>query len=484
MRLLFVVFLLASMSFYSCDRKMDKPDVLFIAVDDMNDWISPLGGRDDMHTPNLDKLASKGMLFTNAHCSAPACNPSRTSLMTGVSPGTSGIYANASRWRSSPVLKNAKTIPEYFSENGYTVKGGGKIFHALSWIQTAYGIDQNDSTIWDEYFPSSSRSLPESVWPESYEVSDVATVTWESVAGAGTSGRPSYFFDWGPLGENEDMADYKVVDWAVSELKKEHDKPLFLAVGIFRPHIPWFVPGEYFDLYPKDERDLPQVLENDLDDVSPVGLRWLRRNWQKWMLENNLWKDAVQSYEASISFSDAMLGKLIRGLEESGRADNTIIVLWSDHGMHIGEKEQWEKFTLWEESTRVPLIFVVPGKTIPGSRSAEAVSLLDVYPALVELTGGEKPEQLEGENIVPLLSDPTAVKESPAITTFHRNNHAVRTERWRYIRYHNGDEELYDHNNDPGEYHNLADSAELKPVIEGLRKWLPVVNAREINLRD
>ncbi|MEA1886123.1 MAG: sulfatase [Bacteroidota bacterium] len=471
-----LIFLILLLSVISCHKEDRQPDVIFIAIDDMNDWVTPLGGRENMHTPNLDALVARGMIFENAHCTAPACCPSRTSVMTGVRPSTSGVYANTQLWRESPVLENALTIPEFFRKQGYIVKGGGKIFHALSWIQTAYGTDQNDSTIWDEYYPSKSRSLPPAVWPESYEVNDIGTVTWDNIAGAGTEARPPYYFDWGPLGEEEDMADYKVVDWAIHELKKIHDKPLFLAVGIFRPHIPWFAPREYFDMYPVDERELPGILENDLEDVSPVSYRWLRRKWQDWILENDLWKEAVQGYEACISFSDAMLGRLIKGLDESGRADNTIIVLWSDHGMHIGEKEQWEKFTLWEESTRVPLVFIVPGVTKPGSRSDEAVSLLDIYPTLVSLSGEEQFEQLEGTDLLPLLKDPGAERGEPAITTYHKDNHSVRTERWRYIRYFNGDEELYDHNNDPDEFYNLADSAELKPLIEELSEWLPEIN--------
>jgi arylsulfatase A-like enzyme len=464
----------------SCTDAPTRPDILFIAVDDLNDWITPLGGRPDMHTPNLDALASRGMVFTNAHCSAPASCPSRASIMTGVRPSTSGIYDNNNLWRESPVLQSAVTIPEYFRTQGYTVKGGGKIFHALSWIQTAYGIDQNDSTIWDDYFPSLSRSLPPDLWPESYTIDSILTVRWDNMAGAGTQGRPSYFFDWGPLGESEDMSDYKVVDWAVGELNKTHDKPLFLAVGIFRPHIPWFAPQEYFDLYPMEDRELPKILENDLDDVSQAMAHTLRRGWQKWMIENNQWKNAVQGYEACISFSDAMLGRLLQGLKESGREDNTIIVLWSDHGMHIGEKEQWEKFTLWEESTRVPLMVVVPGLTKPGSRSSEAVSLLDVYPTLVDLVGGTSFSQLEGTSLIEILKDPSTERIDPAITTHNMNNHAIRTERYRYIKYSNGDEELYDHATDPDEFFNLALRPDSRGIMDSLSVWLPIVNAERI----
>jgi arylsulfatase A-like enzyme len=478
-RLTLILFILVSLVISSCNKQSPMPDVLFISVDDMNDWITPLGGRDNMHTPNLDRLSSMGMLFENAHCTAPACCPSRTSVMTGVRPSTSGVYSNNSLWRESPVLRSALTIPEFFRTKGYTVKGGGKIFHALTWIQTAYGVDQNDSTIWDDYYPSMSRSLPDDVWPETYSIDPKGTVTWENVAGNGTPGRPSYFFDFGPMGTDEEMGDFKVVDWAINELNAPRDKPLFLAVGIFRPHIPWFVPEKYFSLYDPAERSLPEFMENDLDDVSSVGISWIRRSWHRWMLENNQWANAVQAYEASISFSDAMIGRLLDGLEKSGRADNTIIILWSDHGMHIGEKQQWEKFTLWEESTRVPLIVIAPGVTKPGSRSSEAVSLLDIFPTLVDLAGGEPFSQLEGVSLTPLLDDPTSLREEPAITTYHQNNHSVRTERWRYIRYNNGDEELYDHQTDPDEYYNLAYDNQYRDVIDSLAKWLPEVNFRE-----
>ena len=463
----------------SSDQKI-KPNILFIAVDDMNDWITPLGGRADMQTPNLDALAARGMIFTNAHCSAPACCPSRASIMTGVRPSTSGIYDNINLWRKSPVLKDAVTIPEYFRSQGYTVRGGGKIFHALSWIQTAYGMDQNDSSIWDDYFPSRSRSLPPEEWPESYSIDNNGTVTWDPVTGKNTEGRPPYFFDWGTLGEAENKSDYKVVDWAIGELNKKNDKPLFLAVGIFKPHIPWFAPQKYFDLYPVERIELPKILENDLDDVSPVILPSIRRDWHKWIIKNSLWRNAIQGYEACISFSDAMIGKLLKGLKESGNEDNTIIVLWSDHGFHLGEKEQWEKFTLWEEATKVPLIFVVPGITKASSHSSEAVSLLDVYPTLVDLTGGKVFEQLEGKSLKGILTDPSQTRNDPAITTWLKDNHSVRNSRYRYIRYCNGDEELYDHSSDPDEFYNLAEDTRNRALMDQLSEWLPKLNADEI----
>jgi arylsulfatase A-like enzyme len=457
------------------------PNVLFIAIDDLNDWVNCIGGRPGTITPNLDRLAARGVLFTNAHCSAPACNPSRASIMTGVRPSTSGVYYNRQDWRKSPALAKAITIPEFFRSKGYSAVGGGKIFHCLSWIKNSYGTQRNDPDIWDEYYPSKIEPMPEAAWPDGAEVREDGYVTWKPLAGAGSPKRPSHFFDWSPLKvTDEGMADYKVVDWAMGELKKKHERPFFQAVGIFRPHIPWFVPQKYFDLYPLDKLELPKIKENDLADCSKVGQGFCRRSWHTWVAESGQWKRAVQGYLASISFADAQLGRLIDALDASDYSDNTIVVLWSDHGMHIGEKEHWEKFTLWEEATRVPLMITAPGIDSPGRKCSQPVTLLDVFPTLVELCGHRTFDQLEGTSLKNLLLDAGARKQRPAITTWGPNNHAVRTERWRYIHYRNGDEELYDHKNDPDEFSNIADRKEHDGLKESLGKWLPKVNADSV----
>jgi len=291
-------------------------------------------------------------------------------------------------------------------------------------------------------------------------------------------GAPS-FFDWGPIGRPiETMPDHKVVDWAIGELNKPHEKPFFQAVGIFRPHIPWYVPKRFFDLYPLDKIKLPYVKEGWLEKLPPAAQKSgaVRRRWHKWVVQSGEWKKAVQGYLASISFTDWQLGRLLDAFDAGACAGNTIVVLWTDHGFHLGDKETWEKFTLWEESTRVPLIFVVPGLTRPGARCSRPASLLDIYPTLVELAGLAPNPKLEGVSLLAQLRDPDAPRQAPAVTTHGRNNHTVRSERYRYIRYENGDEELYDHRNDTGEWDNLAADPKYDTVRKALAAWLPKVN--------
>jgi len=319
-------------------------------------------------------------------------------------------------------------------------------------------------------FPATAKKLgTDSRW--SFE--------WPRVA-AGRGERPDirvpYYMDWGPLPPAADKyADEQVVDWATGELQKNQTKPLFLGVGIFRPHIPWFVPQKYCDLYPLDQVVTPPV--RDWRKGLPPAAQAMgeeRRRWHYWIAANGLWRNAVQGYLAAISFADAQLGRLLDALDAGPYARNTVIVLWGDNGFHLGEKETWEKFTLWEESDRVPLIFVVPGVTNPGSRCTRAVSLLDVYPTLVELAKpGPPPQKLEGTSLVPLLKNPKAERVIPAITSFEPGNHSVRTERWRYTRYKNGNEELYDHELDPNEYNNLADDEKHRSIKTDLAKWMP-----------
>jgi len=428
----------------------EKPNVLFLAVDDLNDWTGFLGGAyQPVDTPNLDRLAARGVFFSRAYCSAPACNPSRASLLTGVRPSTSGVYYNANPWRAQ--MPDAVTLPQHFMAAGYTVHGAGKIFHGRF----------RDPQSWHVYF-----ARPKTMYPENRPVNGIPRTA---------------HFDWGPIpGSDQDMGDTHVVQFGVDFLREKHDKPFFLAVGLFRPHLPWYVPQKYFDRYPLDGIKLPKVKQDDLDDVPPLGRKMARPEGDHAKVRKyNQWEKAVQGYLASITYADGQIGRVLDALDRSPSADHTIIVLWTDHGWHLGEKHHWRKFTLWEEADRVPMIFIVPGLTRPGTRCERTVSLLDIYPTLADLCGLPVGEHLEGDSLRPLLADPEAKWDRPVVTTHGRNNHAVRSERYRYIRYSDGAEELYDHEQDSMEWTNLADDPKLAEVKEDLARSLPEVNVEE-----
>ncbi len=427
-------------------KAQQKYNVLFIAVDDMNDWVGPFGGYPGIKTPNIDRLAKKGVVFQKAYCAAPACNPSRASLLTGISPATSGVYHNNQPWR--PVLKDAVTIPQYFTANGYEVKGAGKIFH------NAF----NDLPSWPVYF-----DVPHSPEPPKAPVNGFA------------------HFDWSPVAvQDEDMGDFKVVNQGIDFFAKRHEKPFFLAIGLTRPHLPWYVPQKYFDQYPLSEVKLPQVIKNDLADVPGAGVKIAKPNGDhKFITEHKQWEKAVQGYLASITFADGQLGRLLDALEKSDYAKNTVIVFFGDHGWHLGEKEHWRKFALWEEASRVPFIVYAPGISELNGVSSRTVNLIDIYPTLIDLCKLPEKKNLAGRSIVPLLKKPETKWEFPSVTTHGFGNHAVRSEQYRYIHYNDGSEELYDHNADPHEWTNLAKDAKFASVKENLAKWLPRTNAKD-----
>jgi len=437
-----------------------KPNVLFIAIDDLNDWIGALGGHPQARTPNLDRLAGNAVLFTRAYCAAPACNPSRAALMTGILPSTSGVYHNPQPWRKA--MPDAVTLPQHFTAHGYWSAGAGKIYHG----------NYPDPASWQTYFPDQKRNKPGDPKPDNLPVNGIPKTA---------------HFDWGPVDRPPAaMGDYKVADWIIGQLNKKREKPFFLACGIYRPHLPWYAPKKYFDLFKEDEILLPKVLEDDLKDIPPAGVRIARPGGDHAKVKSyKQWKKAVHGYLASIAFADEQVGRVVDALEKSPHAENTIIVLWTDHGWHLGEKEHWRKFTLWEDATRTPLMFVVPkglAKALPkgtraGNRVDTPVGLIDIYPTLVELCGLKKNKALEGQSLLPLLKDPKAEWKRPALTTHGRNNHALRTSRWRYIRYADGSEELYDHDADPDEWTNLASRNESKAILKDLSGWFPTRNA-------
>jgi arylsulfatase A-like enzyme len=431
-----------------------RRNILFIAIDDLNDWVGVLGGNPQTRTPNLDRLAKQGVLFTNAHCAAPLCNPSRAALMTGIRPATSGVYTNGQPFRQSPVSKNAVTLPMHLRAHGYRVIGSGKIYHG--------GFP--DPPSWDEYWPSQQQNKPPDPQPPNLPAN--------GIPGSGN-------MDWGPVDNpDEDMGDMKVAEWVSRHLAKRVTEPLFLGCGIFRPHLQWYVPRKYFEMFPVDRIQLPPVKEDDLDDVPPIGLKFARPDGDhKRITSHGKWREAVQAYLASIAFSDAAVGRVLRALETGPNAGDFSIVLWSDHGWHLGEKLHWRKFTLWEEATRNVLMASIPGITRPGGRCRRPVSLLDVYPTLIDVCGLAPRKELEGRSLIAQLKDPAAAREAPALTTYLRGNHSVRDERWRYIRYSDGGEELYDHDRDPQEWTNLAVKPEFQKLKAQLAQWLPKTDA-------
>ena len=420
-----------------------KPNVLFIAIDDLNHWVQYLGRNEQVQTPNINRLASRGVRFTRSYCAAPVCNPSRAALMSGLLPSTSGVYDNGTDWRK--VIGESLPLTMTLRKNGYYAAGAGKIYHE------AFRRDSE----WDDYLQK-ERGDPQ---PKGNNL--------------GVGG-----IRFAPLDcEDKDMQDYRIVSWTLEQLKKKHDKPFFLGCGLHKPHMPWNVPRKYYNLYPLEKIILPKVLENDLDDVPPVGVAMARPEGDHaQILKSGRWKDAVQGYLAAISFCDAMVGRLLDGLDQSDYKDNTIIVFWGDHGWHLGEKLHWRKFTLWEEATRAPLIWVAPGVTKPDSVCQRTVDFMSIYPTLMDLCGLPTPKHVEGVSIRKLLAEPDAPWDRPARTTYLHNNHAVRSENWRYIRYHDGSEELYDETKDPLEWTNLAKDSRFSSIKADLAKWLPKVN--------
>ncbi|QDT10841.1 sulfatase-like hydrolase/transferase [Stieleria marina] len=439
-----------------------RPNVLFISVDDLNDWVGCLQGHPQARTPNIDRLADSGVLFTNAHCSSPSCNPSRTAVMTGIPCYRSGLYDNRQRMRN--ILPTAELIPRYFSRHGYWSAGSGKILH--------YFID-GDS--WDQYFPKrfTENPFPRTLYPEKRPVSLPRGGKWQYIE-----------TDWGGLdvSDEEFGGDWLVSDWIGKQLRKQHDQPFFLACGIYRPHEPWFVPQKYFDLFPLDEIQLPPGYRaNDLDDLPSAGKALGPNRYFKHIQEQGQWKQGIQGYLASIAFADAMVGRVLNSLEQGPNSDNTIVMLWSDHGWHLGEKQHWQKYTAWRSCSRVPLVVKVPSGTTglpagtqPGQRCDEPVSLASLYSTLTELAGLPAKDGSTEPSLVPLLDDPQAKWDHAAVTHLQTpNNYGISGKRFRYIHYDNGNEELYDIQADPYEWTNLAEDAKYTQQKEALRKHAP-----------
>ena len=450
---------------FSCSGPKDKqdqtPNVLLIAVDDLNDWVGCLGGHPDTRTPNIDRLAGRGVLFSNAHCQAPICNPSRTSIMFGMRPSTTGFYDNKVHGARSEVFTSKHvSMPRAFAANGYKTLTTGKIYHQSALPPNDFEVIGPRPGARNELDKVIQTTRPEEMHP---------------------------LWDFGPQDYDEEkFNDYVDATWAISKLQENHDRPFFMALGFYRPHVPFFSPERVYnspDLV--DGFALPVVKDDDWSDLSDAAhdLTMTRTHLPRhsWMQENDnsKWKEAVQSYLASVRWTDEQLGRVLDALDASSYADNTIMVFYSDHGYHLGEKLRWSKVSLWECSTRVPMIISIPGG-LKDRRCGRPVELLSIYPTLLELCGLNGEPELEGKSLKPLLLNPEAEWNHPAITSLMQNNHTVRTQRWRYIRYADGSEELYDHENDPNEWTNLANKSELAGEVARLKKLLPKINVEQM----
>ncbi len=439
-------------------------NVLLIVIDDMNDWTSLLSDT-IVRTPNLERLAGRSMTFTRAYCASPACCPSRTSFLTSVRPSTSGVYFNNQSYRDADGwMRKVVNLPQHFKANGYLTAGFGKIFHgryqdrdAHSWTGGYYVGQEPESEL---YAAAEAVTSLNGVWP----------------------------YSWGMLPDDWDREDTKLMQQdtrnahRVSKLiRSVGDDRFFAALGIYRPHSRWFVPRRYFDLYPEHTLRIPVGYKaGDTNDLPPLA-KWLaERNvtpdTHRTLVEKGLWMKAIQAYAASITYADEQIGRVLDALEDSSQNDRTIVILCSDHGYHLGEKEHWNKFTLWERSTRVPFMVSVPGLTTARPTVCSTpVSLIDIYPTLIRLCNLPRPEshELEGEDLSSILANEGKGARSPVLSTYGRGNHSVRSSRWRYIRYVDGGEELYDHDVDPHEWRNLAFEESYRGTLARLRRFLP-----------
>ncbi len=468
-----------------------RTNVLFIAIDDLNDWVGFLQGHPQAKTPNMDRLAARGVVFANAHCAAPLCCPSRAAVFSGREPFHSGVYGNNDD--ISRVAPELVLLPAQMKAHGYRTWGTGKLLH------------QKRPDLFDEFFAPDQRWSPftdsEQVAYTPAELPSKATDNPRHVVEMGP-GRPPVVlplnqmpsdrrpddpgaesFDWGPIDVPDSaMGDAQIVDWAIQRLQAKSVEPFFLAVGFYRPHIPLWAPAKYFEPFPPGSIQLPPVLENDLDDLGPIGRRIALEpataGSHATVVKYKQWEAAVAAYLACVYFVDAQIGRLLAALDATGNDQNTAIIIWSDHGWHLGEKQHWGKSTPWERSTRMPLLVVPPardaGRFAVGHTSREPVGLIDLYPTVLEFTGVPPPPTgLDGRSLGPVLREPQRTTGRVIVTTVQREHFSVGDDRWRFIRYSDGSEELYDHRADPNEWTNLAARPEHAGVKARLAAFVP-----------
>ena len=457
---------------FTLSSQARQPNVLFLAVDDMNDWLGCMGTSPSAITPNLDKLAKRGVLFTNAHTAGVYCAPSRAAIFSGQFASTTGCYRTANYFVHLPEID---ALQMCFAKAGYTTLGAGKLFH-----HPAGAIDQRG---WDTFFLR-NKSQRTSGWPLN-SWSDETPLPHPFPASIYNRGREitgGMFLEWAALPDEqeEQMADTIRVNWAAEQLQKKHQEPFFLGVGIYAPHYPNYCPQKYYDLYDPESIELPPLKEDDLADL-PEKIRKIKTARSRIIEKLNTldaFDDAIHGYLACISYADAMMGRVLHALERSPHADNTIIVLWSDHGYHHGQKGDWGKHTLWERTSNVPFIWAGPG-IARGARSDVTVSLIDMFPTLVEMCNLPAPHQkLEGSSIAPVLRNPDEAKDRTVyLPHMHPGEYATINRNWRYIRYGDDGEELYELQKDPHEWRNLADDPEYAELKTTMREAAPATFA-------
>lgn len=454
------------------------PNVIMIILDDQNDWVGCLGRNPDVKTPHIDALAARGRLFTDAHAPATVCGPSRNCVLTGILPSTSGIYNNFdSPMRNSPALRDALTLGQHLKAAGYTTAMRGKVLN----------LTDPDPVSWDSMWPAQKARKPNA--PVKVDEDAVDSRPPPNQRFAAESPRPSpesYALQQklhvAPVVPDvpEKHRDAQTATRVVEYLRTPQDKPFFLAVGFTGSHWGWEAPEEFYRMYPKEKLTLPKLRKDESQGL-PAVIEKERTVLAQEIQSGGLLRQGVQTYLAAISHQDAQIGRVMAALRDSPYLDNTIVILWSDQGFHLGEKNQWGKSTLWRQTTHVPFIIAGPG--IAPGKSDRCVGLVDIYPTVSALCGLKVPAGMAGHSLLPLLRQPDAAWDYPVVTSRSPTRHAVRTSQWCYIRYvtpTGSGEELYDRINDPNEWHNLAQEPAHQATRARLLALLPTAPAAHL----
>ena len=429
-----------------------RPNVLFIATDDMNNALGCYG-HPVVKSPNLDRLAARGVRFDKAYCQFAFCSPSRSSLMTGLGPDTTKVYNLLKHFREA--VPNVVTLSQCFKNNGYFAARAGKIYH--------YGNPGQIGTDGLDDPPSWNHKVN----PKGIDKDEEPKLTNHTPERTNPGSSISFYASPAP---DEQHTDGLVAAEIIKLLEQNKDKPFFLAAGFYRPHTPYIAPKKYFDLYPPEKLE-PVPFADGENKIAPPPAYWT--NPPNWNMSRRQIQEALQAYYASISFVDANVGKLLDALDRLNLTENTIIVFWSDHGYGNGEHGQWMKQTVFEAATRMPLIISIPGAKAKGKGCPRTVELLDLYPTLADLCQlKDVPANLHGKSLRPLLDNPNAKWDRPAISQVSRGQkvmaYSIRTERYRYTEWNDGKEgeEFYDYQADPTEQKNLTNNAKLKTELQ------------------